>query len=190
MAQIMSSTEVVSQVLVKADASETQNSTFASIKDYPDIPLKTRLAWCQKMIKSATASESTDTICRLDFIFKPDGSIERITGSPSEYKTNAVYPARNRIPLSTLVGINREEQVRRAESFALGSLFYEILIGHKPYEDICDKDVQAKYCKGDFPTDVLPPEVLPLLYSYWSWEFRAELNKIRKLTLQSPLDML
>lgn len=42
--------------------------------------------------------------------------------------------------------------VEKTEIFALGSTFYEILIGRKPYKGRDDTKVERAFRQGDFPS--------------------------------------
>ena len=77
------------------------------------------------------------------------------------------------------------EVVKRAESFIIGSLLYEIETGRKPFEDLSDDEVQRKYSAGEFPQDVSRLKLGSLMYSAWSWEFLEEFNRLGESALSN-----
>ncbi|RMZ81862.1 hypothetical protein DV738_g1990, partial [Chaetothyriales sp. CBS 135597] len=48
-------------------------------------------------------------------------------------------------------GIAASTQSTQTELFAIGSLIYEIITGHPPYDDLSDEDVEERYGKQDLP---------------------------------------
>lgn len=91
-------------------------------------------------------------------------------------KSHDVSPAhvhdflRVNLPSSTLYGLNYEEKVRRAEMFAMASLFYEIMSGREPFEGLTDNEVQHHFINGDFRDDAAALPNSPFILSGWSEE--------------------
>lgn len=104
------------------------------------------------------------------------------------------YPPRFRIPPATTADLDLEEQVRRAELFASGSVLYQIYNGGKePFEgeledDISDDNdaatIQACCSAGDVPAALttLPCSSWPVILACWSVEFKQELETLLRRT--------
>ncbi|KIM79121.1 hypothetical protein PILCRDRAFT_823696 [Piloderma croceum F 1598] len=105
-------------------------------------------------------------------------------------KPPGVYSARYRIPMSTIRDLPLEEQVWRAEKFALGTLLYELLVGHEIFERLSDDEVQRRYCEAaTFPDlEDLPIHFQCLIYACWSAEFGRyiALGKFRQYIDDNP----
>ena len=83
-----------------------------------------------------------------------------------------IYSPRYRIPTPNLpLG----EQVWKAEKFALGTLLYELLVGHGIFEGLPDDEVQLNYQQAatfpDLEDENLPIVIQCLIYACWSAEF-------------------
>jgi hypothetical protein len=89
-----------------------------------------------------------------------------------------VYPARYRIPERSLSGLHQEEKIVRAESFALGSLLYEVYSGKQLFDGLSDKDIQLHYAEGIFPDDVQSLQQWPAIFLYWSLDIAKEFSKM------------
>jgi hypothetical protein len=100
------------------------------------------------------------------------------------------YPARYHILRPTISPLPLEEQVWRAEKFALGTLLYEFFTGHRIFEGLSDKEVQDHYCEADqFPSiDGLPVHFQFLIHACWSAEFGCyiTLNRFVQYVKDNP----
>lgn len=90
----------------------------------------------------------------------------------------AAYPAHSRIPPGSIADLDQSEQVKRAESFALGSLLYEIFTNDKPFAAFNADEVQIKFSQAQVPADDLPPHLCALIYTCWSFEFAQRLTEL------------
>ena len=84
-----------------------------------------------------------------------------------------MYPARYRIPSTSIDSLEQEQQIDREERFAFATKFCEIGFGKKPFELLCDEEVQQDYSNAEFPDDVktFPPPLFIAFLSFWSVEF-------------------
>jgi hypothetical protein len=100
------------------------------------------------------------------------------------------YPARYRIPISTIRDLPLQEQVRRAEKFALGALLYELFAGRRIFEGLSDKEAEHYGKAATFPDlEQLPVDIQCLIYSCWSAEFGRyiALGKFRQYVHDNPV---
>jgi hypothetical protein len=59
------------------------------------------------------------------------------------------YPVLFRILPKILLGLSCQETSKRAEMFALGSLLYELMSTRKPFEELDDDEILARYSGHD-----------------------------------------
>ena len=85
----------------------------------------------------------------------------------------ASYPARYRIPPSTIRNLDLKEQVWRSEKFALGTLLYELLTSQRIFDDQSDNRIQDNYRRATtFPDlESFPALMQCIIYACWSAEF-------------------
>ncbi|KAL9117231.1 MAG: hypothetical protein Q9187_006236 [Circinaria calcarea] len=154
------------------DAEYPEESAVFDFKDCQNVGIEIRTRWMHEVIKYFT--DLHDRIRPWDFLAKLDGSVELL-------ETTALggeaYPARFQIPPRTIHGLDRREQVRRIEKFAMASLLYEILSGTKPFQELTDDQVQHRFSNGDFPDDAVSLPNSLIICSGWSEEFSQELNR-------------
>ncbi|KAI3337163.1 hypothetical protein HD806DRAFT_475868 [Xylariaceae sp. AK1471] len=83
------------------------------------------------------------------------------------------YPARFRIPPSTLRDLPEEECKKRAPRFAVGCLIYNIITGEPPFADLDESIAQQTFEQGIYPekTREFPLEILIKVLGFWSQEF-------------------
>ena len=149
------------------------------IEASPDMTDELRQRWAAEVVNSFLLSPNpTKDIRPWDFLLKQDGSVEALS---SEKGGRGPYPSRFRIPPDTIVGLDEEERVQRAEKFALGSLIYEVMTAKEPFEELSDDEVQRNFSRGIFPDDVFEMPMGPFILGCWSLEFEKELLKRRKL---------
>jgi len=148
---------------------------LVSLKDCADIAIDTRLQWANKIIEVFQSStESHTTLRPWDFLLSLDGSVELGTVPNSDADHHKAYPPRFCIPPDTLLGFNQEDQIKRAEFFALGSLIFEIMSGKVPFEDLSDDEVQLAYSRGEFPDDVKSLPLWRSILGCWSLDSGKE----------------
>ncbi|RYP20327.1 hypothetical protein DL767_009473 [Monosporascus sp. MG133] len=90
------------------------------------------------------------------------------------------YPARFRIPPTTLRDLPEQECKKRAQRFAVGSLIYTIMSGKPPFADLDESIVQQNFENGDYPVETtnFPLEILIAILGFWSQEFAQEIEKL------------
>ena len=179
--------EVICRLQLKTESSQETDGSLVSLKDSPHIPLSTREKWATQITTSfQPGSENTRVIRAWDLIFNLDGSIEsRSEPSLADEKFQYIYPAHYRIPSDTISDLSQEEQVRRAELFAVGSILYAIYSSKEPFEQFTDEQVQSRFRNGEVPEDILAFSSWPIILSCWSIEFDTELQKTLRKTLHS-----
>jgi len=174
--------EVPCRVRVRGDA-----GNLLTIADIPDIQEDLRRCWIVKCIKLIHRTPNTTTHIRpMAFILDLDGTVHAELEHIENQTGN--YPARCRIPPSTISDLPLQERLWRAEKFALGTLLYEIITSHSPFE--ADDRVQAHYKAAEFPEDIEEMDLSfqCLLYSCWSAEFGhyIALGKFRQYVHDNP----
>jgi hypothetical protein len=134
---------------------------------------------------------STTQIRPISLILNLDGTVQAEPvqmGLADDH--HAVYPPRYCIPMSTISNLPLEEQVWRAEKFALGTLLYELFAGHTIFEGMSNDEVQDRYGKGATFPDLteLPALIQCLIYACWSAEFgrHITLNKFGQYVKNNP----
>ena len=164
------------------NAVQLQKATLLPPKDVPDVGDEIRTKWMEGIITYfGQDANHRKSIRPWDFVAKLDGSVEslarpQLKGDQSTTGSQ-VYPTRFRIPQSILAGLEEEEQVRRTEMFALGSLIYEIMSKKQPFEDLSDAGVQRNFANGEFPKDAAELPHSLRIFAGWSEEFSKELVK-------------
>ncbi|KAL8827311.1 MAG: hypothetical protein Q9191_003266 [Dirinaria sp. TL-2023a] len=163
----------------EGDAERPGSPALFDIKDCPEIGDEIRLQWVGKIIEYFKVMH--DSLRSWDFIGTLDGSIKLLSMPALQ---GDVYPARFQIPPATIRELDHNDQVRRAERFAMASLLYEILSGKKPFEELTDEEVQHRFRNADFPDNAKDLRNSLAIYSGWSEEFSQELEK--KVQAQDP----
>ena len=126
----------------------------------------------------------------ISLIVDPDGTVQ---AEPIRMlvDSNSSYPARYRIPQSTISGFESEEQVWRSEKFALGTLLYEIYTHQIIFDGQSDDQVRENYRRAaTFPDiEFLPPPIQCLIYACWSAEFGCYLcrNRFTQYITDNPV---
>ncbi len=148
------------------------------IKESPNLTETLRQRWAEEVVKIFTSSPNpTSTIRPWDILLHQDGSVKAL--SP-EKEGRSLYPSRFCIPPGNILGLDETEKVKRAEKFALGSLFYEVMTANEPFEELSDDEVQDHYGRGIFPDDVFTMAMGPYILGCWSLEFEREMEKLRE----------
>ncbi|KAF7503454.1 hypothetical protein GJ744_003746 [Endocarpon pusillum] len=113
--------------------------------------------------------DSRQVIRPWDFILRSDGSFDSLPVPNLKQNTSSgVYSAHYRIPPASIQAFDQQEQVKRQDRFAFGTLVYEIASGKKPLEGLSDEEVQQHYSNAEFLDDVskLPPGLLITILSF------------------------
>ena len=148
------------------------------VSEFPKVTDRLRQRWAEEIVKSFSSSPNLDTSIRSwDMLLHQDGSVEALS---SGKESRNFYPSRFRIPPHSILGVDEEEKVRRAEKFALGSLLYEVMTAKEPFEELSDDKVQENYSSGIFPDDVFSMAMGPYILGCWSLEFGKEMERLSK----------
>lgn len=169
------------------DDGEHSIRTLKDIKDLPFMTEVLRQRWTEEILKSFSSPNPDMSIRPWDILLRQDGTIDVLS---SEKGGQNSYASRHRIPAHSIIGLDEEEKVKRAESFALGSLIYEIGTASQPFEELSEDEVQDHYSRGTFPDDVFSMAMGPYILGCWSLEFEKEMEKRRKSSVQTTRAML
>ena len=160
------------------DPDEHAIQNLRDIKESPDMTEKLRQKWLEGIVKSFSSSPSSGAAFRpWDILLHQDGSVETLS---SEKGGPSLYPSRFSIPPYSIRGLDQAEKVKRAERFAQGSLLYQVMTTHEPFEELSDGEVRANYRHGIFPDDVFSMPMGPYILGCWSLEFEKEMERLRK----------
>jgi Interferon-induced 6-16 family len=159
-----------------------------------NIPHSIRECWVLNIIKFVHFTVGITTNIRpIDLILHTDGSVQAsaVQEKLAENDSANMYPAPYRIPPSTIMDLPLRERIWRAEKFALGTIIYEVLCGHTPFQfgNLADWEIQDRYRRAKFPIDVEDIDLHPLLYACWSAEFGRyiALNKFERYVHDNPV---
>ncbi|CAG8949843.1 hypothetical protein HYFRA_00004170 [Hymenoscyphus fraxineus] len=128
--------------------------------EYPaldNITMETRKAWINSITKSlmnTTKAEAATNIRNWDLHLNTNGTVENVEPEHGEEKTPLkIYPSRYRLPSEIFDRQNTiEEQIFRMESFALGGVFYEMLMGKPVFGGVDDLgSIHEQIAEGRFP---------------------------------------
>jgi len=118
-------------------------------------------------------NDSPTRIRPISLIWDSDGTVKaRRVRFPGDNQPSA-YPARYRIPTRMIHDLPLHKQVWRSEKFALGTLLYELLVGHAIFDGLSNEEVQDRYSNATTFPDLaaLPLLFQCLIYACWSAEF-------------------
>ena len=169
------------------DPGELSMRTLKDIKDLPAMTEVLRQRWTEEILKSFSSPNPDMSIRPWDILLRQDGTIDVLS---SEKGSRNSYASRHRIPAHSIIGLDEEEKVKRAERFALGSLIYEVITASQPFEGLSEDEVQDHYSRGTFPDDVFSMAMGPYILACWSLEFDKEMEKRCKLSVQTTRPML
>ena len=144
-------------------------------RDVPELTDQLRKSWVQGMQQFVMSSAEHQHIRPLDFQLYLSGTVEHQPISLTPFTPKTVYPPSYRIPPETIAELATEEKVQRSESFALGSLIYEIYAGEAAFECLSEHEIQDMFRRAHFPavTHIL---LWPVILSCWSLEFANALQ--------------
>ncbi|MCJ1254776.1 hypothetical protein MMC24_002592 [Lignoscripta atroalba] len=173
----METTEVTCQIRVRTTTS------LSTLRECPKIPTAIRQKWVRQLSKEfqLQPNKTKQAIRPWDLILNEDGTVESCAEpfAPKEGH-GYVYPAHFRIPPCTIEDLLPDDQVKRAELFAFGSVLYHIYTGKKPFEEVDSDDdddqVQSRFLNADTPPDLTSVPSWPIILSCWSLEFAKELS--------------
>ncbi|RYP18049.1 hypothetical protein DL765_004165 [Monosporascus sp. GIB2] len=118
------------------------------------------------------AIEDSDTA---ELLVSPRDSIPYSISDPASQ-----YPARFRIPPSTLRDLPEEECKKRAQRFAVGSLIYTSMHGKPPFADLDEGIVQQNFENGVYPVETMsfPQGIAIAILGFWSQEFAEAIMEL------------
>jgi len=163
------------------DALILQYACNGSIRQYfarqdKPVPLPQRLRWVQQITASIAFVHSRnvmhgDISCNNVFLDKElNAKLGDFAGSPIDdeaplicYETSHEHP-------------NNEGVSIRSEVFALGSTFYEVITGSKPYKELSDEAICDAYARGNFRAWLPWPRSGTLLLSAGLKAMQVQMN--------------
>jgi serine/threonine protein kinase len=74
-----------------------------------------------------------------------------------------------------------EDPSEKTEIFALGSTFYEILMGRKPYEGRDDAEIEGAFRRGDFPNLKSLSALNTVISNCWSGQYQTSADLLRSV---------
>jgi len=163
-----------------------------------NIPNAVRGELALQLIRFIHPSDGATRIRPISLILNMNGTVQaEPVHMDIAHNQPGVYPARYRLPPSTINGLPLQEQVWRAEKFALGVLLYELLVGRRIFEIQNDyraaimpgRVVQSYYRATMFPgLEDLPAIYHGLIYACWSAEFGRyiALGRFRRYVHDNP----
>ncbi|TGO13323.1 hypothetical protein BPAE_0748g00010 [Botrytis paeoniae] len=149
-----------------------------------------KLKWAHSIHKLFFTDEQTsdrNNVRNFDFQLNVDGSVENhFQNQPASLMTTTQYPTRYQLPEAISDRINTtEEKVARAELFALGSLLYEVILGHQLFHEIDEgldngREIQRLIAIGSFPEDLWNLPITPKILGCLCPGFIQEMLSLRK----------
>jgi serine/threonine protein kinase len=80
-----------------------------------------------------------------------------------------------------------EDPSEKTEIFALGSTFYEILTGRKPYEGRDDVEIERAFRKGNFPNLKSLPALNTVIFNCWRGQYQTTAELLQDLKKEGTL---
>ncbi|KAF7883760.1 uncharacterized protein EAF02_005680 [Botrytis sinoallii] len=149
-----------------------------------------KLKWAHSIHKLFFTDEQTsgrNNVRNFDFVLNVDGSVENyFQDQPASLMTATQYPTRYQLPEDISDRLNTaEEKVARAELFALGSILYEITLGHQLFHEIDEsvddgREIQRLIAIGSFPEDLWNLPTTPKILGCLCPGFIEEMLSLRK----------
>lgn len=183
----MTSVEIPYSVLVNTENDET---VPIESYDFSTVSADIRHQWEEEIIKVLPSRRrGLQAIRAFKIVLKKNGTAD-VHAAPTVPTKNCryVYPVRFRIPPATMTDLYLEEQVNRAEFFAFGSLLYHIYSNHRPFDNLPDEDVQARFANAEVPDDISNLDQWLMILSCWSFEFARDFNESIPCTSPFPSD--
>lgn len=174
-----------------------QFACHGSIRQYlrsqPSNPLSTRLQWAEQATEAICFLHSKgimhcDISCNNIFLDAQfNAMVGDFAGSSIDneqclgwYETSHFDP-------------DTEDPSEKTEIFALGSTFYEILIGRKPYEGLDDAEIERAFRKGSFPSLESLPALNTVIFNCWHGQYQTTAELLQDVkkegTLISSIDI-
>ncbi|KAF5874787.1 uncharacterized protein Bfra_003236 [Botrytis fragariae] len=149
-----------------------------------------RLKWAHSIHKLFFTDEKAsdrNNVRNFDFQLNVDGSVEnRFQNQPASLMTTMQYPTRYQLPEAISDRLNTtEERVARAELFALGSILYEVILGHQLFHEVDEgldngREIQRLIAIGSFPEDLWNLPITPKILGCLCPGFIQEMLSLRK----------
>lgn len=171
----MTTIEVPYSILVNTEAG---GNVPINLYDFATTTADIRQQWVKHIIRDLQPSHGDlQAIRAYKIVLDTNGAADVHTEPTLPVEEHRyVYPVRFWLPRVTVKDRPLEEQVGRAEMFALGSLLYHIYSGHKPFHNLPDQFVEACFANAKFPDDTLDLDQWPMILSCWSLEFARDLH--------------
>ncbi|KAF9729857.1 serine threonine protein kinase [Paraphaeosphaeria minitans] len=160
------------------DALILQYAANGSIRQYfagqaSPAPLPLRIRWIHQITTSIVFIHSKnvmhgDISCNNVFLDEElNAKLGDFGGSPIDDELPLVcYETSHELP-------NQERASDKSEIFALGSTFYEIMTGSKPYKGLSDQAIGDKYSQGNFPSVTSLPAFKDIIAQCWDQNYTS-----------------
>jgi serine/threonine protein kinase len=164
------------------DALILQYACNGSIRQYfakqaKPVPLPLQLRWVQQITASIAFIHSKqvlhgDISCNNVFLDKElNAKLGDFAGSSIDGQAPLIcYETSHEHPKIKGISI-------RSEVFALGSTFYEIMTGSKPYKELSDQEICDAYIKGKFPNLATLAAFNDIIAKCWAQDY-ASVDKL------------
>ncbi|KAM0308094.1 hypothetical protein ACHAO8_010318 [Botrytis cinerea] len=149
-----------------------------------------KLKWAHSIHKLFFTDEQTgdrNNVRNFDFVLNLDGSVENyFQDQPTSLMTATQYPTRYQLPEAISYRLNTtKDKVARAELFALGSILYEITLGHQLFHEVDEsvdngREIQRLIAIGSFPEDLWNLPITPKILGCLCPGFIEEMLSLRK----------
>lgn len=83
-----------------------------------------------------------------------------------------------------------EDPSEKSEIFALGSTFYEILVGKKPFEGQDDSEIEQAFRNGNFPSLESLPALNKVILNCWSGQYKTTTDLLQDVREEGILILL
>lgn len=155
------------------DEKTKETVPFLKNQALDNITTEIRKAWINTIttdLLNSTKAAAATNIRDWDLVLNLNGTLENIAPEPTGETTSLkVYSPCYRLPVEI---VNRqttaEDKIFRMESFALGGVLYEILMGKPAFCDIEKMDpIQTQIADGKFPSDVFQHTMAERMLVAW-----------------------
>ncbi|THV45641.1 hypothetical protein BGAL_0465g00030 [Botrytis galanthina] len=156
----------------------------------PSRQSKLTLQWAHSIHKLFFTDQQTsgrNNVRNFEFVLNADGSVENcFQDQQASLMTATQYPTRYQLPEAISDRLNTtEEKVARAELFALGSILYEVTLGHQLFHEIDESvddggEIQRLIAIGSFPEDLWDLPITPKILGCLCPGFIEEMLSLRK----------
>ncbi|KAI1124019.1 kinase-like protein [Nemania abortiva] len=156
-------------------------------------PLSTQLQWAEQATDAICFLHSKgvvhcDISCNNIFI---DDNLDAIVG---DFAGSSI-DGNQKCPLYETSHCHPDQKVSSeiSDIFALGSTFYEMLVGRKPYDGMEHREIEEAIRNGNFPSLESLPALKTIILDCWNGRYKAAtelLEDVRKEGIYSPIAKL